>query len=148
MTFSNLSKFNVTAEMTHAHKMEDITLRDAEGKEHVPVLIGKPATEANKPYARLQLQKSNKRAKSMAARGATLETMDSSREDDRAMYPRMVLVGWEHVYGDDGQPVEFNVRHCTEFLEALPNYVFDAARQAFTTPQNFVQGVDADELGN
>jgi hypothetical protein len=148
MTFSNLKKFDVTSEMVHTHKMEDITLRDAEGNDHVPELVGKPATEVNKPYARLQLQKSNKRAKSMAARGATLETMDASREDDRSMYPRMVLTGWNHIYDDAGQPVEFSLKHCEEFLQALPNYVFDSVRQAFITPQNFVAGVDSEDLGN
>lgn len=143
--FDNLKAFDVKAETAVRYDITDIQMN---GK--TPFLMVKPATEANKPFARAQLLRSNKRARAAGGRGVSLETIEGTRDDDRELYPRYVIEDWGNVFDTDGQPVAFSVKSCQEFLTALPNWVFDGVRNYCTTPTNFAgQSVEDDEaVGN
>lgn len=137
--FSFLKDFDVKAEQSQRFDMGDIQMG---GK--TPYLMLKPATEANKPFARAQLLRSNKRMRSTGGRGVSLETIEGSRDDDRDLYPRFVITGWGNVFDQSGNEVAFSVKECEEFLTALPNWVFDGVRAYATNAQNFASLNDED----
>jgi hypothetical protein len=141
--FKNLDQFQVKADVARPYSMDAIAMNDK-----TPVLMVKPATEGNKSFARAQLTRSNKRMKTSSARGVTLEALDSGREDDRTLYPRFIITGWENVFDDEGNLVEYTTKNCEEFLAAIPNWVFDDMRAWCSTPGNFAGGVDNDAVGN
>lgn len=143
--FDNLKSFDVQVEKTVRYELNDIQMN---GK--TPFLMVKPATEANKPFARAQLLRSNKRVRAAGGRGVSLETIEGTRDDDRELYPRFVIEGWGNVFDTDGTLVEFSVKSCEEFLKALPSWVFDGVRGYCTTPSNFAGNnpEDTEELGN
>ena len=130
--FDYLKDFDVKSEESQKYEMGDIRMNDK-----VPFLMVKPATEANKPFARAQLLRSNKRIKSTGGRGVSLETIEGSRDDDRELYPRFVITGWGNVFDTSKKEITFSVRECEEFLTALPNWIFDGLRSYCTNPQNF-----------
>jgi hypothetical protein len=141
--FSNLQKYEIAADKAVKYDLVDIQMN---GK--TPFVMVKPATEANKPFAKAQLARSNKRIKAASARGVSLETLEASRDDDRDLYPKHIITGWGNVFDNDGGEVAFSVENCKEFLDALPGWIFDALRVFCTTPSNFAGVVDGEELGN
>jgi hypothetical protein len=99
----------------------------------------KPATEANAPYFNAMLRRSAARARRMARTDRiTAEDAAANRSDDRDIYPRYILVNWEHVYDTDGKLVPFNEDNCREFCSKLPDWLFDRLRQVATTPERFL----------
>lgn len=143
--FDNLKSFDVKVETTVRYDINDVQMN---GK--TPFVMVKPATEANKPFARAQLLRSNKRVRASAGRGVSLETIEGTRDDDRELYPRYVIESWGNVFDTDGTEVPFSVKNCEEFLKALPNWVFDGLRGYCTSPTNFAgSSVEDDEaVGN
>ena len=141
--FSNLQQYEITADKTVKYEMSDIQMN---GK--TPFLMVKPATEANKPFAKSQLARSNKRIKIASARGVSLEALEANRADDRDLYPKHIITGWGNVFDNEGGEVPFTGENCKEFLEALPGWIFDSLRSFCATPSNFSGVVDGEELGN
>lgn len=141
--FGSLKHYDVNADKAVKYELTDIVMN---GK--TPYLMVKPATEANKPYTRAQLKSSNKRIQRAAAKGISLETLEANREDDRQQYPRHIITGWGNVFDDEGKEVEFTIQNGEEFLEALPNWIFDGLRGFCSQATNFADTVDEEELGN
>jgi len=145
--FDNLKAFDVKADMSVKYEITEIRM----GDNKTPFLMVQPATEANKPFARAQLARSNKRVRAAAGRGVSLEAIEGTRDDDRTLYPRFVITAWGDVFDTDGTPVEFSVKNCEDFLTALPNYIFDGVRSFCTNPSNFsaiTDPADDEALGN
>lgn len=145
--FDNLKAFDVKTDASVKYDITEIRMGDSK----TPSLMVQPATEANKPFARAQLARSNKRVRAAGGRGVSLEAIEGTRDDDRTLYPRFVITGWENVFDTDGSPVPFSVKNCEEFLTALPNWIFDGVRGFCTNPSNFAAVTDpADDeaLGN
>jgi hypothetical protein len=145
MTFNQLKQFEVEPDKSVKYSLTEIQMNG-----QTPFLMVKPATEANKPFARAQLLRSNKRVANRGGRGVSLETIENTRDDDKELYPRFVITGWGNVFDDTGKEVPFSLKSCEEFLAALPNWVFDNLRQHCTTPTNFAGMTvdDMNELGN
>lgn len=141
--FGKLKSYDVRADKAIKYDLIDIEMN---GK--TPFLMVKPATEANKPYTRAQLKSSNKRIQRAAAKGISLETLEANRDDDRQQYPRHIIMDWGNVFDDDGKAVDFTAENCQEFLEALPNWVFDGLRSFCSQATNFAETVDEEVLGN
>lgn len=106
-----------------------------------PVLIGRYAGEANKPYYNAVLRE---QAKGVAAKQAALkagaisaEMLAEGRELDRELFPKFVLTGWENVLDSEGKLVPFNEQNAADFLAALPNEDVDDVRNFFGTRTNF-----------
>ncbi|PHS61181.1 MAG: hypothetical protein COB09_18510 [Thalassobium sp.] len=106
-------------------------------------LILAPAQETNVPYFRTL----KKQAKTNAKRNRTLHAagnygLDVMRGDDKAIYPGYVIVGWEHMPGENKEgvmgEVPFSIEDCEEFLSELPNWVFDKIRGIAAEPKTFV----------
>lgn len=67
----------------------------------------------------------------------TAESIAKDRQQDRDAFPGRVVVGWEGVIDDTGKPVPFTTEDCREFLNALPDDVFDRLRAFVQDANNF-----------
>ncbi len=141
--FGNLAQYDVKADKAVRYDVEEIRMA---GK--TPWLMVKPATEANKPFARAQLKSSNKKLKLSSARGITVESLEATRKDDRALYPKYIITDWGNVFDDEGLEVPFNAENCKEFIDAIPDWIFDQMRQFCAVPANFAETADEQEVGN
>lgn len=146
INFSQLDKYAITDETTAEM---DLDMIDLGGKE-VPTIIMRPATEANKAYAKAQLRLSNARVRGIRIRrDVTLKQLEDSRTDDRKLFPLHVIVGWRNIIEASGKEVSFSQKACEEFLTALPYWVFDEIRSFALQSDNFVDRyVDTAKVGN
>ena len=112
-----------------------------------PALIMAPALESNKPYFNAILKKGRKLAR-RAGRNVNRAMLREARDDDRQIYPKHIIRGWEKVVDAKNKPVKFTEDDCVAFLKAMPDWVFDELRVFASNPQNFLdEEVDTDELG-
>lgn len=109
-------------------------------------LLLKPATEANKPYYNAMLRLSGKRARNMAKTGSiSVEDLQKNRDEDRVLYPKHVVEGWEFVEteqdrgraDEDKEYVQFTAELAAELCRKLPNHLFDRVRNHAATPEQF-----------
>ena len=68
-----------------------------------------------------------------------------NRDEDRRLYPKHILRGWRGVVDSNGDVVEFNPERAAEFVEALPDWLFDELRAFCGDVQNFLEEDDGDE---
>lgn len=92
-----------------------------------PKLIVRPATESNKPYFNEVLRRSVKTLRKAASGDISVstETLEKNREDDRRLFPKYVIVDWKDIKDSQGKDVPFTQENCAEFLQALPDWIFD-----------------------
>jgi hypothetical protein len=136
--FSHLTKLDVRKDMETR-----ITLYQITGE---PILILSPATEANKPYYNQVLKQQRNAATMIRIKGSiTPEQVAKSRDEDKQLYPKHIVKGWENVLDDKGKKVSYSTEACEEFLEALPNYIFDEIRNHAQLPSNFFDEIDIEE---
>lgn len=98
----------------------------------------RPATDANPAYHNGNLKMAVVRHRGSATRGVDKYDIAASRDDDRVLYAQFVLTGWEGIEDCDGNVVPFSVEAATEFLEQLPDWIFDRVRLFAIQPENFV----------
>lgn len=80
-------------------------------------------------------------AKTGLARRAAMRTDDTgeiARRRDLDLYPIHIVTGWDDVYDEDGAPVPFSQDACREFLDAIPNWIFDDIRMHCVQAINFL----------
>jgi hypothetical protein len=126
--FSYLEKLDVSASKTVEYTINEIDSQ--------PKLLISPATEANKPYFNAILRRARKNNKAVQAGAINVGIIQSNRNEDRELYAQHIIKGWEGVVDDRGKVVEFNATDCLEFLQALPDYIFDGIREFASNPQN------------
>jgi len=116
-----------------------------------------PATEANPAYYNAMLKLSGKRVRAMVKSDSiTAEDAAQNRDDDRQLYPRFVIRGWENFQGDgegldEHGHVPFSREHARKLCDALPSHLMDRLRNHASTPERFyaeddVAPPDAEEL--
>lgn len=135
--FEHLRKLQVRSDV-----VQDFDLLEIEGN---PLLKVKPALEGNRAYFTSLLKRNKRYAQQLRTMGMTPELMDKTREEDRELYARFVIVGWESVVDSENKDVKFSTEDCLAFLRALPDYIFDQVRQFCSTPGNFVKNFDDDQ---
>lgn len=135
MDFSYLKKVDVKEETTVEYSMNQLPM------EPVPVLIMKPATEANKAYFNAVLRNSGNKVSSLRTGKITVKMSTEAREEDRGLYPKHIIVGWKNVPDINGEMADFTEENCAKFVAALPDWVFDDIRNYATKPANFVDTV-------
>lgn len=132
MSFDHLKKLDVKKDGTG-----EITLYEVTGE---PTLTVLPATESNRPYFNAFLKRARRLTR---GREVTAETMTQTRNDDRALYPQFVIKGWKNVKDDTGQDAPFSKESAEQFVQALPDWLFDKLREFCINPMNFTQ-IDAE----
>lgn len=129
--FEHLSKLDVLPGATTFVDLPEVTPKAR--------IICKPATEANQAYFNAMMKRSGARARRMVRTDRiTVEDAQQNREEDRELFPRYVLVGWEGILDKDNQPVPFSADHAKQFCAKLPDWLFDRIRNAAATPERFV----------
>jgi hypothetical protein len=106
----------------------------------------RPATEANRGYYNGLLRRAGNRARrAVRTDRVTVEDAELNRSEDRELYPRFVIVGWEGVLNrKTNEGIPFSADHCREFCAKLPAWLFDRLRTFASTPERFLQ--QGDEL--
>lgn len=114
-----------------------------------PTLILKPATEANKPYFNSVLRRSKRNLRAIKT-GINQKMIKENREEDRELYPKHIITDWKDVPDSKGKKVPFSVENCTDFIQALPDWIFDDIRAFAGESSNFFgEVIDVKEkLGN
>lgn len=135
--FSHLKPMELTKDVTARYTIHQITVN---GK--TPTLILKPAAQVNAPYFNELLKSASKNAKAISAGQVSTSMIDENREQDRLLFPKHVIVDWEDMLDADGTELAFSEKDCKEFLEALPNHIWDGLRNYATAPENFVETVN------
>lgn len=103
-----------------------------------PTLTLKPTTQSNERYFNAVLKDATKSAKKTGGTGLNSGALNESRDRDRELFARFVVVGWENVMDGTGSPVPFSPDACEKFLAALPDWKFDDIRTYCGRPQNFL----------
>lgn len=128
--FGKLKGLEVTGSMT-----AEMTIYQIEGE---PVLILSPATEANKPYFNAMLKVSRKAIRRAGSGNFTPASIAESRDNDRELFPRFVVRGWRNMEKLCGEDLPCTVENVREFLDSLPDWLFDEIRSFATDAQNFI----------
>jgi len=153
--FKNLKQFDIRKAMTHVDMAPELGPKAR--------ILVKPATEANPGYYNAMLALSGKRVRAMVKSDKiTAEDAALNRDDDVALYPRYVIVGWEGIVAD-GEPgsegvdenghVIFNRRAAEQLCAALNEqapHLMDKLRNTAATTERFyadeISPPDAGEL--
>lgn len=113
----------------------------------------RPATEANVHYfnASQQLATARSRGKMLSNEAMNAEDYERSREDDRTLFPKFVISGWENVEGSDDDFVPFSRANAAVLCRDIPGHIFDGWRVFAKMPQSFYdlpdpKADDVDEL--
>lgn len=116
---------------------------------NTPYLVLKPATDATKAYYNHVLKRSGKNARQVAAGAINAGMIEENRKEDRELYPLHIIIGWGYEDEDgtdhpgvmpdaEGADTKFSPDACRDFINALPNWLFDDVRQFAGNPLNFV----------
>ena len=127
----------------------DCTLYQIDVNGKSPTLRVRPATEANKPYFSALLKRNSKLAAQLEAKKITPALIEETRDTDRELYAKFVVIGWHDMVQPDGKDIPFTPEDCVEFLEELPDWLFDLTREFCRENTNFAGGTgDAAAVGN
>ena len=138
--FSHLKTLDVSTDKTARFTIHQITVN---GK--TPTLIVAPATDANKPYFNALLKRAGKSVRQIRSGSINAGMIDENREEERALYPKHVVKGWEDMLdGTSGKDVPFSKSECAEFLGQLPDWIFDDMRTFCGNPANFTELMDVE----
>lgn len=113
--------------------------------DNVPVLFGKCAGEANKPYYNELLKSAAKDVRVRKTGRITKEMVEERRDQDRELMSKYVITGWRNVVDENLKPVKFSSEECSDFLKHLPRHVFDFVREHFSDPNNFMGDLPTQE---
>jgi len=102
-----------------------------------PTLILKPATEVNKGYFNSVLRRSKRNLRAMKSGSISQKMIKETREEDKELYPKYIISGWKDVKDSAGKDVPFSPENCVDFLEALPDWIFDDIRNFAGSSENF-----------
>jgi hypothetical protein len=110
-------------------------------------LLLRIAQEKNKPYFNALLKKlGQKRSAARMKSAADADDWAESRDEDRVMFARYILAGWEGIEDVDGNGVAFSAEEALEFLQDLPDWLFDKIRVWASQHENFLpEGEEAPE---
>ena len=133
MNFNHLKKLEIN------DKTSEMTLFSVPGE---PTLILRPATEVNKPYFNAVLKRTKRNMAAVKGGGVNATMIQESRADDKDLYSKHVIVGWNNMIDADGQMVAFSPANCAEFLDCLPDWMFDDIRAHAADPANFMAVID------
>lgn len=137
VNFSNFQKLKVDATL-----IVDLPLDMIEGD---AVLKLAPATEANRSYYNALLKNSRSKMGAIAGKKVNADTVKRNRTEDRQLYAKYIVVGWSGIVDAEGVDVIFDKPTCKQFLDSLPDWIFDSVRIFAGDPQNFLT-IDAEEV--
>jgi len=141
MDFSHLKSLEVR------NKTAEYSLFQISGE---PTLILKPATEANKGYFNSVLRRSRRNLRAVKSGAISQKMIKENRDEDKELYPKHIITGWVDIKDSSGEDVLFSPDNCADFLEVLPDWIFDDIRNFAGSSENFSEEIiDVEnKLGN
>ena len=136
--FSHLKQLDVQREQTTEYPLYQLA-----GE---PVLILAPATESNRGYFNSLLRKSRKNMRVVQSGKVNASVVKNNREEDKKLYAEHIIVGWKNMLDSSGNEIPFSKEDCADFLNELPDWLFDEIRTFASNVQNFIEdAIDAQE---
>ena len=120
MSFNHVRKLAVASSATST-----FTFYQIQGR---PSLTVKPTGEANPPYMNAMFKRSKGVARRLRSGDMSVDLLEETRDIDLKLYPKFVVQGWNDVETDSGEKAPFNPDLVAQFLEALPEDIFDELR--------------------
>jgi hypothetical protein len=147
--FKNLDKYTLSGNSVTRFSMPALGAK--------AVLLLAPALECNSQYYNAMLKMSGQRQRQLLkSKSVTAADIDMARDEDRVLYPRYVIKGWENVEGDgegldENGHVPFTRENAQKLCHQLPLELMDDVRNEASTPSRFyaddeIPAPDADEL--
>lgn len=139
--FSQLKNLNANSGATY-----DLDLVDITGCPSITLKF----VETTIQYRNIIVSKGRKLERMISSKNPDVrkKAMDDLRDLDREVYPGLIVIGWNGIKDSGGKEVPFTKSNCTDFLKALPNWLFDLIRAEAGDRRNFIQMEDsAEELG-
>ncbi len=147
--FKNLNQYTLSGSSRMRLPMPELGVK--------AVLILAPALEVNEPYYNAMLKMSGQRQRALRkSNSVTAADVDQARDEDRVLYPRYVVTGWEGIEGDgegldENGCVPFTRENSMKLCHVLPPHLMDYIRDEASTPQRFypddeIAPPDVDEL--
>lgn len=96
------------------------------------------AGETNVPYFNEVLRRQAKNARIVSAGRLNQQFLAANRNEDRELFAKHILVGWENVCDTSGTEVPFSCENARDFLNALPDWIFDEVRTFAANATNFM----------
>lgn len=143
INFENVESHDLQTTKSVSYSLTEITLKDC-----TPILQVKSATPANTAYLNATLKRAGKFSRQIETTGLNAKMLNTHRDNDRVLYSKYVIVGWENVFDSDGKSVAFSKSNCLDFLNALPDWIFDGLRNFCGKPFNFLDNDDTDATDN
>ena len=142
--FGRLKKLDISGT-----KVARYTFYQVEGE---PWIDSCPALESNPRYYNALLARSRKNLRRLRSGNVNSAQLAENRNEDRALYPRHICKGWgqmvlqedeqaeiKALLDDDGTEVQFSQASCADFLDQLPDWIFDEYRMWCADPNSFVE---------
>ena len=114
-----------------------------------PSLTVVSATESDKSYTNSVLKRSRRTMRRMKGGNITPAMLIEGRNEDRELYPKLIIKGWDGIVDAKGKKVKFELENVLSFITALPDWIFDDLREFCGTPINFLEDddiVETDEI--
>ena len=114
-----------------------------------PELLVISATESNKAYTNAILKRSRRTLRRMKGGNVTPAMLVEGRNEDRELYPKLIIKGWKGIVDVKGKQVTFKIENVLDFIAALPDWIFDDLREFCGNPSNFLEDddiIETDEI--
>ena len=142
-----MSKFGIVAtrkEDLVEYIMGNVTLSNGMS----PILMVKPATDANKLYMSALLRQG---AQSRRSPKVTIKSVEQNRESDITLYADHVIKDWKNVVDEKDKVIKYSPAEGREFITQMmdnnQSWVFDDLRVFCSDMSNFVQDmIDEDDV--
>lgn len=98
------------------------------------------AGQSNKPYIDAVARATAKSGSARVVAQGRIDSnwVDQNRKQDRELFPKHVIVGWDGIRDESGAIVPFSVEACRELLDAVPDWIMDDLRNFAAAPGNFL----------
>jgi len=110
------------------------------------MVTGRPAVRRlNLPYANAVLAKSERLNRQARASKDKASILIAQTDATREPFARYVLTGWKNIKDENGKPVPFSTDDAIEFVNALPDFMYEELLVFFSTESNFVDEVSEED---
>ena len=110
-----------------------------------PSLVVATALETNKNYYNAVLRKAKKNLRRIRSGTVSAEQLREQRDDDRVLFAKHVVKGWNNLVDSKHKPVPFSEKNALSFLKQLPDWIFDEVRSWCGDANNFLAEDDMTE---
>lgn len=142
--FKNLDKYALSSASRTRYYMPALGAK--------ATLLLAPALECNSSYYNAMLKMSGQRQRQLQkSKSVQCADIDMARDEDRVLYPRYIIMGWEDVEGSDDNMVPYSRENAAKLCHQLPLELMDDLRAEASTPQRFyaddeIPAPDVEEL--